>query len=275
MLPPLRLRQFLRSETPGAGTLPGATCASRGASSSQAPTVYLLYYYTCSVKGGPDFKVFARGEEKPIAMSMGQCQSRAERHNCRLACEGVKEDGASPTVWIPAVAVNLEMPLPCLPASVTQYTCKWSSRKYHHINRLHDAKMQRCFESIKAEASAASPRTQAGTRARGGPANSRKNRSHVIPTLIPTLLIEEGRAARGSGIKDPDRRRSLPQRGSAHLPIYTTYVPCTLCSWSNSSAVYEYSGLLFGTGQRIGCLAGSRNESKKQKSSEEDGGPRR
>lgn len=32
------------------------------------------------------------------------------------------------------------------------------------------------------------------TRTGKGVANSRKNRSHVIPTLIPTLSIKEGRA---------------------------------------------------------------------------------
>lgn len=115
-----------------------------------------------------------------------------------------------------------------------------------------------CFESIKAEASSASPRTRAGA------ANSRKNRSHVVPTLIPTLLIKEGRAARGSRIRDPDQRRSLPHRGSAR--IANIHHICTM----HHVQCLRYSGLLFGTGQRIGCLAVQ--ERGQKSNNEEEGG---
>lgn len=60
-------------------------------------------------------------------------------------------------------------------------------------------------------------------------ANSRKNRSHLIPTLIPTLLIKEGRAARGSRIRDPDQRRSLPHSGAKHTCcVRANFYKCTM-----------------------------------------------
>lgn len=51
--------------------------------------------------------------------------------------------------------------------------------------------------------------------------------------------------------------------GAQHaLLIYTTYVPCTMC--------LRYSGLLFGTWQRIGCLAVQ--ERGQKSNNEEEGG---
>lgn len=95
---------------------------------------------------------------------------------------------------------------------------------------------------------------------------SRKNRSHLIPTLIPTLLIKEGRAARGSGTRDPDQRRSLPHWGSQR----TCCVRANLHMYHAPCAVLRYSGLLFGTGQRIAWLACSGARTEKQQ-----GRPRR
>lgn len=199
-------------------------------------------------------------------MSMRQCQPRAERHNYRLACEGVKENGASPTVWIPAVAVNLEMPLPCLTLSRSTRVNGHRKTSSHQIAFM----TQRCRGGL----SPSRPRPPQRPHAHKGkgPANSRKiNTSHVIPTLIPTLLINEGRAgcawAQDQGPGSP----TIPPSTGLSTLANINHI-CTMHHVQWSTLAYECSGLLFGTGQRIGCLAGSRNESKKQKSNEEDGG---
>lgn len=169
-------------------------------------------------------------------MPMRLCHPRAENHY------RVKEDGAAPTFWIPSGCSKAWMEF-LLPSYAAHSTHVQSARQTSW-HRLHDAR-RRCALSPSRSRPPQCPHAHSKT------SKSRKNRSHLIPTLIPTLLIKEGRVARGSRTRDPDQRRSLPHWGSqrtccvcANLHMY--HAPC---------AVLRYSGLLFGTGQRIAWLA--------------------
>lgn len=117
-------------------------------------------------------------------------------------------------------------------------------------HRLHDAR-RRCAPSPSRPRPPQCPHAHSN-----GSKFPQKNRSHLIPTLIPTLLIKEGRAARGSRIRDPDPRRSLPHWGTAPIAAYVLICRCTM----RHVLSLRYPGLLFGAGQRVALL---RNKGKK------------
>lgn len=144
-----RLRQF-QSAARKRLTLPDAVSPASSAHKRQQDC---FSHGTCSVKGGPELNLesmFPPEEQRSqLPSPMRQCHPRAENHY------RAKQNGAAPTFWIPSGCSKiLESPLP---SCLSRAGCSLRETSWH---RLHDARCGCAHESIKAEASSVSPRTQ-------------------------------------------------------------------------------------------------------------------
>lgn len=178
-------------------------------------------------------------------MPMRLCHPRADTRY------RVKGDGAAPTFWIPIGCIKAWME--CLPSNAAHSTHVQSARQTSW-HRLHDARC-RCALSR----SRSRPRQCPHAHSNG----SKFPQKQISPySNSDSNFVDQGGAG-CAWVQDRGPRPAtiLPPLG---VNQHTCCVRANLHMYHAPCAVLRYSGLLFGTGQRIACLAGLlRNKDRK------------